>query len=145
MQYVTIVKLCELICFILCFTNVHNLTFIAYYSKAKQKDEEVFEYINHNKSDIITPVKPLVLKELLEEAGYDSDKTKFLVNGFTEGFSLKYNGNLKNVRREAPNLKLQVGSKTELWNKVMNEVKLGRYAGPFKKHLSSIMSSHQLD
>ena len=37
------------------------------------------------------------------------------------------------VKREAPNLKLRVGSKEELWNKVMAEVNLGRYAGPFKQ------------
>ena len=35
-------------------------------------------------------------------------------------------------RRTAPNLKLRIGNKTELWNKVMDEVKLGRFAGPFE-------------
>ena len=33
----------------------------------------------------------------------------------------------------ARNLKLNVGSKTELWNKVMKEVKEKRYAGPYHK------------
>ena len=51
---------------------------------------------------------------------------------FTEGFDLHYEGPLKNTVREAPNLKLRVGSKCELQNKVMNEVKLGHFAGPFK-------------
>ena len=37
------------------------------------------------------------------------------------------------MRKTAPNLKLRVGSKLELWNKVMKEVKAKRYAGPFKK------------
>ena len=34
---------------------------------------------------------------------------------------------------KAPNLKLNVGTKTDLWNKVMKEVKVGRYAGPFNE------------
>ena len=34
---------------------------------------------------------------------------------------------------QSKNLKLNVGNSTELWNKVMKEVQLGRYAGPFKQ------------
>ena len=34
------------------------------------------------------------------------------------------------VQKKAPNLKLRVGNKIELWNKVVKE---GRYAGPFKE------------
>ena len=80
---------------------------------------------------MITPVKPLVLKRLLAETNYDKLKSKKLVDGFTHGFDLGYRGPL-DVKKKAPNLKLTVGSKTELWNKVMNEVKLGRYAGPYE-------------
>ena len=58
-------------------------------------------------------------------------KLAFLVNGFTNGFKLHYEGPLHNCKRSAPNLKLRVGSKVELCNKVMTEVELGRYAGPF--------------
>ena len=36
-------------------------------------------------------------------------------------------------KRKAPTLQLRIGSKTELWNKIMTEVKDKRYAGPFKK------------
>ena len=59
-------------------------------------------------------------------------KKKFLVNGFTNGFSLG-DKEPKKVTRKASNLKLTVGSSTELWNKVMTEVKAKRYAGPFRK------------
>ena len=59
------------------------------------------------------------------------EKKTFLINGFRNGFSLQYEGNLKRCRRLAPNLKLRVGSKLELWNKIMNEVELGRFMGPF--------------
>ena len=66
------------------------------------------------------------------EAGYDKHKTNYLIRGFTKGFSLEYKGPVK-VKKNSPNLKLTVGSPTDLWNKIMVEVKAKRYAGPFKK------------
>ena len=90
-------------------------------------------YENVNLEDIVTPVDADKLKELLMEVGYDSQKTEFLYDGFKKGFSLQYSGKLRKVQRTAPNLKLRVGTHTELWNKVMKEVELGRYAGPFDK------------
>ena len=80
---------------------------------------------------IVTPVNPLKLKELLVQTGYVKEKIEYLVQGFTHGFKLNYEGPLKNCQRLAPNLKLRIGSKEELWNKVMTEVELGRNAGPF--------------
>ena len=91
---------------------------------------ELINAYNGDLDNIITPVDPNRLQKLLEEAIYDQDKTEYLVNGFTNGFSLEYAGNLTR-RRLSPNLKLRVGSKEELWNKVMKEVELGRFAGPF--------------
>ena len=76
---------------------------------------------------------PKKYEQLLKEAEYDTFKTAYLVQGFKKGFSMCYNGPLHQVKREAPNLKLRVGSQTELWNKVMLEVQAGRYAGPFKR------------
>ena len=66
---------------------------------------------------------------LLKEAKYDDTKTKYLVDGFTNGFSLCYQGD-KKVARKKQNLKLRVGSKKKLWNKIMTEVNSKRYAGP---------------
>ena len=94
-------------------------------------DNKVEEFRNLNLENIVTPVNANTLKELLQCSGYDSIKTEYLFKGFTEGFSLNYEGCLRKVKRLAPNLKLRVGSTLELWNKVMKEVKLGRYAGPF--------------
>ena len=79
----------------------------------------------------MTPVKWKVLDKLLKDTNYDEEKPKFLVDGFKCGFNLMYQGKLQNCKRTAPNLKLRIGNKVELWNKVMNEVALGRYAGPF--------------
>ena len=72
-----------------------------------------------------------MLKNLLLESKYNKKETEFLVDGFENGFSIGYSGN-ENVQIRSPNLKFrEVGSPTELWNKVMKEVKEGRYAGPF--------------
>ena len=94
---------------------------------------EVLWFENYNLSDIQTPVKADQLELLLKESGYDRGKTKYLVDGFRYGFSLRYRGVRKNIQRNAPNLPLSIGTETDLWNKVMKEVKLNRYAGPFKK------------
>ena len=80
----------------------------------------------------MTPVNVAEYKRLLLQAGYDSNKLSFLVNGFTNGFSLEYGGPAK-VKKKSPNLPLTVGSPTELWIKIMTEVKAKRYAGPFKR------------
>ena len=87
---------------------------------------------NHDLTNIVTPVNVKNLHQLLIESNYDAEETEFLVSGFTKGFSLGYQGN-KKVRMTAPNLKLSVGTPTELWNKVMTEVQKGRYAGPFNE------------
>ena len=60
------------------------------------------------------------------------EKAKYLIQGFRRGFSLEYTGP-KIVKRQAPNLKLTCGDETDLWNKVMKEVKLKRFAGPFRQ------------
>ena len=67
------------------------------------------------------------------ESKYDLQETEFLIDGFTNGFSIGYQGNEK-VNITSPNLKFrEVGDPTTLWNKVMKEVKEDRYAGPFEK------------
>ena len=64
---------------------------------------------------------------MLKDANYDKAETE----GFTQGFSLQYSGDT-NVSRQAPNLKFHVGNPTVLWNKIMKEVRLKRFAGPYK-------------
>ena len=56
------------------------------------------------------------------------------MNGFRKGFNIGYCG--PSDRRDlTDNILLWIGTKTQLWNKVMDEVKLGRYAGPFEEPL----------
>ena len=63
--------------------------------------------------------------------GYLESKTQFLESGFHEGFHIGYKG--PEIRQsESSNIPLRIGSKTELWNKLMKEVKLKWVAGPFK-------------
>ena len=111
---------------------IYVLCIVVSLDNCSGKEENILMGANKNLEDIITPVRAETLKNLLEEAGYDQEKIQYLFNGFKEGFSLEYDGPLKKVKRSAPNLKLRVGSKVELWNKVMKEVQLGRYVGPFE-------------
>ena len=72
-----------------------------------------------------------MLDNLLKEAQYDNQERAFLVNGFSEGFDIEYRGPT-NRRDTAVNLPFrEVGNIELLWEKVMNKVKLGRYAGPY--------------
>lgn len=99
--------------------------------------ETLLWYENYDMDSIVTPVKVRELERLLVETEYPREKTQFLVNGFTEGFTLGYEGPM--VRRTfSRNHKLRAGNQTVLWNKIMLEVKVGRMTGP---HLSPPYSS----
>ena len=72
-------------------------------------------------------------QNFLQQSQYNPEKSKYLIDGFKNGFSISYEGD-ENVKINSPNLKFrQVGNKTMLWNKVMKEVELKRFAGPFKQ------------
>ena len=96
-----------------------------------KEDATILFHENYDLDNIVTPVDGVKLGKLLMEANYDVNKTEFLKIGFTKGFNLGYEGKLIKAKRFAPNLKFRVGSPVELWNKVMKEVELGRFAGPF--------------
>ena len=72
------------------------------------------------------------LEKLLRESNYPQEKTDRLVNGFKNGFDLGYR-NEEKVQMKSKNLKFTIGDETELWNKVMKEVKEKRYAGPYEQ------------
>ena len=77
-----------------------------------------------------TPIDSRIFSELLQKAGYEPAKIKFLVDGFRNGFDLKYQGPCQ-IQHYSPNLRFVVGDETEMWNKVMKEVELKRVAGPY--------------
>ena len=104
------------------------------YFAAGQDTEVVDHFKNLDILNIKSPIKVNILERLLKETNYDPDKTKYLVDGLTNGFDIGYHG--KTDRRDkAANILLSIGTKTQIWNKVMKEVKAGRYAGPFKDKL----------
>ena len=80
--------------------------------------------------NIVTPINVPRLQALLHTSKYDVEKARKLVQGFQQGFDIGYQGPLirKNTAR---NLPLNIGTKLDLWNKVIKEVRLGRYTGPF--------------
>ena len=69
-------------------------------------------------------------------------KSTKLVKGFTEGFDIGYSGPMKR-RDTSKDLPLRVGSLQDIWSKIMKEVQLDRYAGPFDKFHMNIMFNHQ--
>ena len=89
-------------------------------------------FSNFDIENLCTLVKAEVLDDLLKKTNYPDEKKKFLIKGFTSGFSLGYKGPM-NRKDTSRNIPFTIGNKYELWEKIMKEVKLGRYAGPFEK------------
>ena len=75
--------------------------------------KEVLMAENLNLTDIVTPIKVRDLKDLLVLTHYDELKSKTLVDGFTHGFNLQYQGP-RDRQRFAPNLKLRIGDEVDL-------------------------------
>ena len=93
---------------------------------------ELDYYYSFDLTNIVTPVNPGKLANMLRESHYDEQETQFLESGFTHGFDIGYRGPV-NRQSLSDNIPLRIGSKEELWNKLMKEVKLKRVAGPFVK------------
>ena len=104
---------------------------------------EVMYHTNLNLEDIVTPVNVDALEGLLRSAGYEEQKLRFLTDGFQNGFSIGYEGP-EEVRQSSPNLRLEVGNETVLWNKIMKEIKAERFAGPSMSYPLTILSKAQL-
>lgn len=66
----------------------------------------------------------------MHDSQYDRMESEFLVDGFSNGFRLGYDGP-RNVKIESNNLHLRVGDNFDLWNKIMIEVEAKRYSGPY--------------
>ena len=94
--------------------------------------EQPLYYENFDLDSVVTPVNVENYRRLLQETGYDKDESEFLIHGFQNGFDIGYKGVTDDIQRTAPNLPFRIGNETILWNKIMKEVKLKRYAGPFK-------------
>ena len=66
----------------------------------------------------------------MRQANYEKAELEFISRGFREGFPIGYEGPT-NVKLTARNLPLKCGSLQDIWDKVMKEVSLKRFTGPF--------------
>ena len=87
-------------------------------------------YKNFDLDNIQTPINVSVLTQMLTHTQYDPAKVRFLQKGFTNGFDIGYRGPMKR-RSQTSNIPLTIRMKTDLWNKLMKEVRLNCVAGPF--------------
>ena len=70
--------------------------------------------------------------QLLTETNYDPEESAFLIDGFSSGFDIGYEGS--QVRKfHSRNIPFTVGDKFELWSKIMKEVRAGRYTRPYEE------------
>ena len=72
------------------------------------------------------------LNNLLKMTDFDSEETKFFVDGFTNGFDINYKGPT-NRHDETDNIPFKIGNEKIMWSKIMSEVAEQRYAGPFDR------------
>ena len=95
---------------------------------------KIDQYENLNLENLCTPVKVEELQRLLTVTQYPEWERDFLIQGFQTGFSLEYRG-LMDRKDTSKNIPFTpgIGDRIEMWNKIMKEVKLGRFAGPFEK------------
>ena len=71
---------------------------------------------NYDLNEIATPVNADVFEQLLIQAGYPSDKTEFLIQGFRLGFNMHYQGD-QDVYMTVNNLPLRYGDRFNLWSR----------------------------
>ena len=91
---------------------------------------ELLEFEDLNLDEISTPIDVAVFVRMLNETSYSETETKFLEQGFREGFSIGYQGT--EFRQDTSNnIPFTVGNKFDLWEKIMTEVGKHRVAGPF--------------
>ena len=92
----------------------------------------VSRFVNRDLTNIQTPIDADELERLLILTNYDEKLTTYLVDGFRTGFDLGYRGPSKRMD-SAENIPFTVGDQWQMWEKIMKEVRLGHYAGPFEK------------
>ena len=106
------------------------IEFLSILSGSEQQ-QGIKYYRNLNLKEVVTPVDADKLESLLTEIEYNRAETKFLCDGFRDGFELGYEGEPEFRQDVSDNIPFTIGNSTILWNKLMDEVKEGRVAGPF--------------
>ena len=63
-----------------------------YITEVELEKREILMYKNLDLDNLITPVDADRLEQILLESNYNKSKTQFLVDGFRNGFTLGYQG-----------------------------------------------------
>ena len=87
--------------------------------------------VNLNLTEIVTPLRVEVLRELLISSDYNKKETEFLLDGFSLGFDIGYAGPTTR-QSTSDNIPFSIGNKQDLWTKIMKEVRAGHVTGPFE-------------
>lgn len=93
--------------------------------------QAVLQECNYDLTTVVTPINIQRYEKLLKESKYDEDKTKYLLDGLRNGFRMGFQGP-RDIVRETPNMKFRTGTKVDLWNKIMKEVREKHTAGPYR-------------
>ena len=106
-----------------------------------EKIKRVRQLENFDLENVVTQVKIGILDDFLLRTKYKSSERLFLIDGFTNGFSIGYQGSTERCD-VSNNIPFTVGDEFELWDKIMKEVELKRFAGsyekiPFKNYIQS--------
>ncbi|XP_062593378.1 uncharacterized protein LOC134254854 [Saccostrea cucullata] len=88
--------------------------------------------LRNKDQDVVTPIKVEVLNLWLED--YEESKLQYLVDGFTFGFRIPFNGN--RAFRYSDNLKSARENFEILQEKIQEEIDTNRVGGPF--HIDNI-------
>ena len=91
-------------------------------------------FAHHDLINITTPVDADRLEKLCVASGFCPVETRFLSQGFRHGFSIQYQGPVLH-KDSSKNLPFRVGDKLDMWQKIMDEVKLNCYARPYQSPL----------
>ena len=60
--------------------------------------DEILNYENFDLQSLVTPVNMDKLEKMLKDSNYDCKKTEFLIDCFRNGFSIGYEGDMKNKK-----------------------------------------------
>ena len=93
-----------------------------------------FGFVAGSLIEIATPIKVDSLQKAMESVEIEESHKKFLLEGFTQGFRIHFEGD----RELVYDMDNHMGSGTQdsesiMWEKIMKEVRLGRVAGPFEE------------
>ena len=99
--------------------------------QSNQNNPSTFKNSPDHSSPIITPIKPDRLQYHLHAVNYNPTLTQYLVDGFTYGFSLENNSSVTN-KLAKNNIILNLHPEVAR-QKISEEVRMGRMAGPFEQ------------